>query len=404
MDQRRLARSESVSADVVVLGAGIIGAAIARELTAHGLAVTIVESGEAGGGTSGRCDGNVLVQTKLHRPELQLTRRSIQGFRRWDDDLDRDIRFEQSGSMVFFTNPDQVLGGEQRVKLLAELGVSAEYLDEGEVRSREPALDGPLLGGLDCHEDASVYPPFVVYALLEDAVAHGAKLLSRTKATRVISGTDGRVRGVETDAGIIHAPWVVNAMGVWSPDIEVDSGIILPIEPRQGVLLVTEETPTLFNRAVTEGAYMSLRSSGSPDPKASPVFVAEPTFKGNILIGSSRRFVGHTTAADPDLVLAIAQRAAYFASALAEVKIIRSFAGLRPWTPDNYPIVGTVERLAGYVLATGHEGEGIAMAPVTAEMVSQIILETEPDPGLEEAFRLFEPMRLQTSIALEGAQ
>jgi sarcosine oxidase subunit beta len=400
MDQRALARSESTSADVVVLGAGIIGAAIARELTARGLAVTIVESGDAGGGTSGRCDGNVLVQTKLHRPELQLTRRSIEGFRRWVDELDRDIRFEQSGSMVFFTNADQVRGGEQRVKLLAELGVSAEYLDEGEVRSREPALDGPLLGGLDCHEDASVYPPYVVYALLEDAVAHGAKLLSRTRGIRVLSG-NGKVSGVETDTGMIHAPWVVNAMGVWSRDLEVDSGITLPIEPRQGVILVTEEAPGLFNRAVTEGAYMSLRSSGSPDPKAQPVFVAEPTFKGNILIGSSRRFVGHTTRAEPDLVLAIAQRAAHFASRLAEVKIIRSFAGLRPWTPDNYPIVGTVDQLEGYVLATGHEGEGIAMAPVTADMVCQAIFGGQPDPSLDEAFRLFEPMRLKPAMVSE---
>ncbi|MGV8876005.1 MAG: NAD(P)/FAD-dependent oxidoreductase [Rhodoglobus sp.] len=404
MEQRRLARSESVSADVVVLGAGIIGAAIARELTARGLAVTIVESGEAGGGTSGRCDGNVLVQTKLHRPELQLTRRSIEGFRRWVDEFDRNIRFEQSGSMVFFTTEDQVKGGEQRVKLLAELGVSAEYLDEHEVRSREPALDGPLIGGLDCHEDASVYPPFVVYALLEDAVARGARLLSRTTAIRVLAGKDGRVSGVETDAGTISSRWVVNAMGVWSGDVEVDSGITLPIEPRQGLILVTEEAPNLFNRAVTEGAYMSLRSSGSPDPKAGPVFVAEPTFKGNILIGSSRRFVGHSTTADPDLVLAIAERAAHFASALAKVKIIRSFAGLRPWTPDNYPIVGTVDRLPGYVLATGHEGEGIAMAPVTAEMVCQAILGTEPDPGLDEAFRLFDPMRLQPSLATEGVK
>lgn len=381
-------------ADVVVLGAGIVGAAIARELTVLGARVVIVDSSEPGGGSSGRCDGNILVQTKLHSPELILTRRAIDGYRRWERELERDIKFEQSGSMVFFTDDAQVSAGRDRAALLRDLGVSAELLDEDEVRRREPALDGPLIGGIDCHEDASVYPPFVVYALLDDAVSRGARLKPNTRALSVLTGADGSVRGVATDAGEIHAPWVINAMGVWSDDLEVDDGIDLPIRPRQGVLLVTEEVPGLFNRAVTEGAYMALRANGTADPKAPPVFVAEPTFRGNILIGSSRRFVGHSTDPDPDLVLAIAERASYFASALSKVKIIRTFAGLRPWTPDSYPIVGAVDRLPGYVLATGHEGEGIAMAPVTAEMVSQLVIGGDPDPGLDQPFRLFDPMRL----------
>lgn len=395
MTMPSLPRGESTRADVVVLGAGIVGAAIARELAVAGLDVVVVEAGVAGGGTSGRCDGNILVQTKLHAPELLLTRRAIERFRDWVDELEHPMHFDQVGSMVFFTDEDQVEAGKARIQLLGELGVTAEYLSEDDVREREPALDGPLLGGLDCAEDASVYPPFAVYALLADAVARGATLMSRTRALRVLSES-GRVTGVETERGVISAGWVVNALGVWAESVEVATDLRLPIQPRQGVLLVTEERPGLIRRTVTEGAYMTLRGKGAPveDPKPKPVLVAEPTFRGNLLIGSSRRFIGDTTEVDPSLLLAMIQHAARYISALHDVAIIRSFAGLRPWTPDNYPIVGAVDDLDGYVLATGHEGEGIALAPVTADMVTQLVTEGPRDEALESAFEHFDPMRL----------
>lgn len=399
-----LSRGESRRADVVVLGAGIIGAAIARELAVAGLDVVIVEAEVPGGGTSGRCDGNILVQTKLHAPELVLTRRAIERFREWTAELAHPIHFDQVGSMVFFTDDEQVAAGRERMQLLADLGVHSELLDEAAVREREPALDGPLVGGLDCAEDASVYPPFVVYALLSDAIARGATLLGRTRARRVLS-QHGRVTGVETDRGIIHSDWVINALGVWSGSVEAETDVELTIQPRQGVLLVTEERPGLIRRSVTEGRYMTLRGKGGlNDPKPEPVFVAEPTFRGNILIGSSRRFVGESTVVEPELLLAMTRGAARFVSALADVAIIRSFAGLRPWTPDNYPIVGESGDLDGYVFATGHEGEGIALAPVTADMVTRIVTGAEREESLTEAFRLFDPVRLHAPRAAEVAR
>lgn len=396
-------RAASRVQDVVVLGAGIIGAAVARELAVLGLRVAIVESSEPGTGSSGRCDGNLLLQTKHDDVGVDLTLRSIDGYRRWVGELGSDLHFEQEGSLVFFTDEQQVDGGLRRVEWLRGLGVRAEYLDQAEVRRREPALDGPLVGGIDCLDDASVYPPAVVFALIADAVARGAELVSRTRAVSVLS-SGGKVEGVETDRGTITAPWVVNAMGVWSPELRVDAGIELPVRPRQGVLLVSEEAPGLLRRSVTEAGYITLRAGGSRDAKEAPVFVAEPTYRGNILIGSSRRFVGHTTAVDSDLVRSIAERAVGFVSGLGGLRIIRSFAGLRPWTPDNHPIVGTVDDLDGYVLATGHEGEGIGMAPVTAEMVVHLVTGRSPDATLDGAFATFDPRRLAAASRLAPAE
>lgn len=389
---RPLPRADAKSVDVVILGAGVIGAAIARELTRAGLSVTIVEASDPGCGTSGRCDGNILVQTKLHEPELVLTRRAIGAYREWATELENPIHLHESGSLVFFTDEEQAKAGHARATLLTRLGVAAELLDEEGVRALEPAIDGPQLGGLDCAEDSSVYPPYVVYALLADAIANGARLMTTTTAQKVITSGD-RVRAVQTNRGTISTRWVINAMGIWSASLEVDSATAIPVQPRQGVLLVTEERPGLFKRAVTEGSYMTLRSSGSlSDPRPDPVFVAEPTFRGNVLIGSSRRFVGYTTEVDTHLALAILERARRYVSVLDDVKIIRSFAGLRPWTPDHYPIVGETD-VEGYLLATGHEGEGIALAPVTAEMILTLVTgESIPSP-LGSAFELFSPAR-----------
>lgn len=396
----RLATGQPESTDVVVLGAGIIGAAIARELTRAGLRVTILEANEPGGGTSGKCDGNILVQTKLHEPELLVTRRAIERYRLWADELPEEFHLEQEGSMVFFTTEDQAAAGAKRHELLTSLGVTSELLSEREVREREPAVDGPLIGGIDCAEDASVYPPFVVYALLADAVRSGAQLVTGTRVLRVLSDR-GRVHGVETSSGVISAGWVVNALGIWADSIEVDTALDIPILPRQGVLLVTEECPGLIRRSITEGAYMTLRGAGSPDdPRPKPVFVAEPTFRGNILIGSSRRFVGMDDSVEPKLLFEIAHRATQFVSKLKQVRIIRSFAGLRPWTPDSYPLVGEVGDLDGYILAAGHEGEGIALAPITADMVVGCILGQRNDPELERSYELFDPRRLHGSMKL----
>lgn len=360
-------------ADVAVLGAGIIGAAIARELAVRGHRVVLVDRGEPGSGSSGRCDGNVLVQTKHSADMVRLTMESITGFRRWVRDLGNDMRFEQPGSLVFYTEPSQLAARDERAAALASLGVSVEVLDEAGVREREPALDGPLVGGLDCHDDASVYPPSAVAALVRDLLARRGQLLTRTTATRLTVASDGSVTGVDTDRGHLSAPVVVNAMGVWSPRFEARAAPPLPIQPRQGVLLVTEEVPGLFRRAVTESAYMDLRIARAAELLEPPVFVAEPTYRGNVLLGSTRRFIGEDTTVDLALALEVAARAQHFSSALARVQVIRTFAGLRPWTPDNLPIIGAVPGAPGYLLATGHEGEGIGLAPVTAQLVAKIV-------------------------------
>jgi D-hydroxyproline dehydrogenase subunit beta len=392
------------TAEVVVLGAGIIGTAIAAQLSATGADVLVIESENAPGmGSSGRCDGNVLLQTKHHDVLLRLTRRSIETYRRWEQELDLDVRFEQTGSLVFMTDADQLGAARERLEHLRQHDIAADLVDGDQLRELEPNLVGDLPGAIHCHEDAEVYPPAVVAGLLMTARRQGARLVTGTKALELLVGRDGAVRGVRTSAGVVHTPRVVNALGPWSGQLIVPpSAPTIPVLPRQGVLVVTEECPGVIRHNIREASYITDRSGHDTEGRAKISFAAEPTYRGNLLLGSSRHFGGYDVSVSREILSAIMERALLFVPALQRVHVMRAFAGLRPWTPDNLPLVGPCAKVPGYVVATGHEGEGIGLAPATAELVAIAVLGTEPDDEQRDALDQFAPDRFEGDVLTTG--
>jgi sarcosine oxidase subunit beta len=383
------------TADVVVLGAGIIGTTIAMQLARHDVDVLVIESENAPGmGSSGRCDGNVLLQTKHDDVLLRMTLDSIEAYRRWGDELEGDLRFEQVGSLVFMTADDQMDTARDRLDHLHGLGISADLVNGDELRELEPNLVGDLPGAIYCHEDAEVYPPAVVAALVVEARRRGARLLSRTRAQELLVDGHGGVRGVRTSAGVVHTRCVVNALGPWSAGLSVPpTAPTVPVLPRQGVLIVTEEHHGIIRHNIREASYMTDRSGHDASHGAKVSFAAEPTYRGNLLLGSSRRFAGFDVSVGMTLITAMMERALHFVPALRRVHIVRTFAGLRPWTPDNLPLVGPCAEVPGYILATGHEGEGIGLAPATADLDVAAVLENRPTPEQAEAFEHLSPDR-----------
>lgn len=392
-----------MSTEVVVVGAGIIGAATARELARAGVEVTLVEAGDAGTGTSGRCDGNLLVQGKHDVLGIDMMRHSLRRYRDWAAELDMDIHFGERGSFFVCTDEAGAQAARQRVSWLCSRGVQARFVESSDVADLEPGLSSRAAGGIDCAEDGSVYPPAVVAALVQDARRHGCTLLTGTTARRVLASPTRTVRGVETDRGVVTARYVVNAMGAWAADLDGDDGVHIPVEPRQGVLAVTDTAPGLVRRAVSEAAYLTTRASAGEGSIAGVAFVAEPTFRGNVLIGSSRRFCGYDTSVDTGLVAQVIRRAVSFLPALADIQIVRTFAGLRPWTPDNRPIIGASRTLDGYLLATGHEGEGIGLAPVTADTIAALVTGTTRSPLVNDILEACDPHRFPAQGRAEAS-
>lgn len=379
--------------DVLVLGNGIMGAIIARKLSDAGLDVTVIEESGPCAGSSGRCDGDVLSQTKMSRFSIELTGWCVSAYKEMEEELETDLKFDQNGSLMFVTDPELVAANAARAPELANVGIHAEVLTGDECRELEPALGSAIHGGVFCPTDGAIYPPGVVSANTRRARGNGVQFVFGERAKSVIV-TRGRVEGVRTDKQTYRAPVVVNALGVWAPQLEVAGFPVLPILPRQGILVVTERFSPGVSANLIEAAYVTNKKSDDLTDVPSFAFLAEPTLDGNMLLGSMRRFAGFDLRVEVSWVAEIIRRANSILPGIQDVSIIRSFAGLRPWTPDHKPFVGESPEQAGYYVAAGHEGDGIALAPATAEIVASQILGVRSAAIIDQAGREFGLSRL----------
>ena len=233
--------------------------------------------------------------------------------------------------------------------------------------------------------EAQVDARATTLAMLDAAQRLGATLQTGMEVTGVrLEDASGRVVGVSTMQGKIPAGAVVSAAGVWSNEIARSAGVELPVRPRKGHILVTSRAPGLIAHPMLECSYAASVQSAAEGIQVA--LVAEMTAGGTVLLGSSREFVGFDRSASPAVVQAIAARALRFLPKLAQASIIRSYAGLRPWSPDHLPLVGPVAAAPGFYLATGHEGAGVGLAPVTGQIIADWIVRGKA-PALAEPVR-----------------
>jgi len=365
-------------ADVAVIGGGVIGTAITYYLTRRGMSAVLVEKGDLAAGASGACGGSVSMQTKRKGPVLTCAMRSQELYRGLGDELGRDLEYEEQGSLIV---AETTVEHEYLMKLAAEqsaAGLNVEWLEGAAARECGAVLAPSVVAARYCPTDAEVNPLSVVFAFADAAKKRGAKLLTRTRVTGIRMHNDGVV-GVETDRGDVAAPIVVNAAGAWAPTLGQMVGVSIPVKPRRGVVLVTDQVPfrvrgTLFStRYLMSKRPPAKASTGGVELSFSGGLVLAQTGAGNLLIGSSREDVGFDVRTPTEIVEFIAQEAVRILPALSSVSLIRAYAGLRPLTSDGLPIIGTVSRPSGFVLATGHEGDGVALAPWTGKAVAALV-------------------------------
>jgi D-hydroxyproline dehydrogenase subunit beta len=195
-------------------------------------------------------------------------------------------------------------------------------------------------------------------------------------ATEVLGATTSgsRLTGVVTTRGPLSAGWVVNAAGTWAQAVSESLGAPVPIQPRRGLILVTEPLPPIIRHKVYTADYVANVASSSAALQTSTVI--ERTLSGPVLIGSSRERVGYDRTISVPVLRQMAREAVRLFPVLARVRAIRAYAGFRPYSPDHLPVIGPDPRLDGLVHACGHEGAGIGLAPATGEMVCALITGT----------------------------
>ncbi len=372
---------KSDSAEVVVIGGGIIGMSIAYYVAKLGMEVVVVEQGEVAGGTSSKCDGNILAIDKDPGFDSQMSLKSQELVAELARELAEEFEYRAPGSILVCESEEEMIAAERWVARQKEAGLPFRMLDRQDLRDEWPYMADDLPGGLECATDSTVNPVLLTYSFAATARRLGARILTHTPVTGILLDERRRIRGVDTPNGEIKTNVVINAAGIWAKKIGQLVGIDIPIEPRKGHILVASRTTSIGTRKVMEFGYLISKFGGTRkvDPRFEEYGVAlvfEPTASQNFLIGSSRQFVGFDTCVDQRVTRLIAERSIRFFPVIEHIPMLRTYAGLRPWTPDHLPIVSRIDEVPGLYTAAGHEGDGISLAAVTGKLISEMLSES----------------------------
>jgi glycine/D-amino acid oxidase-like deaminating enzyme len=361
--------SASHRPDVVVIGAGIVGAACCYYLARAGLKVAVVERGAVAAGTTGAGEGNILVSDKEPGPELELARLSVRLWRRLGDELGPGAELEPKGGLVVAAGPEERRQLDAFAAAQAAAGVEVRTAGPAGLRDLEPHLAEGLAGGVLYPEDMQVQPMMAAALMLRAAGGLGAELRLHEEVTAIETAA-GRVAGVRTSTGGLSAGLVVNAAGTWAGELAARAGLALPVLPRRGFIVVTEPLPRMIRHKVYTADYVANVASGSAGLEISTV--VEATASGTVLIGASRERVGFDRTSSMKIVGTLAAQAVRLFPVLAGVRAIRFYRGFRPYCPDHLPVIGADTRLPGLLHACGHEGAGVGLAPATGHLIAQI--------------------------------
>jgi glycine/D-amino acid oxidase-like deaminating enzyme len=374
------------TADAVIIGAGVIGASIAYHLTRHGIKPLLVEKSDPAAGSSGACDGLVFLQSKKPGLHLKLALESRRRFEGLVDQLGSGIEFRNPGGMCLIESEAELAAMQLFVAEQRTSGLDVELIDGDEARRREPCLSEKVIAATYSALDSQVNPYALTFAFLGTAKSAGARILMGENVQGV-EVTGGRIRAVITENRKIDTPLVINAAGALAAEVGRLAGLEIPIKPRRGQIIVTAAVPPLLRHCLISAQYVAVKFKPELAATGGMGFSLEQADSGNILIGSTREFVDFDRRSTFDGIRTIARRIAPVIPALKRVPVIRTFGGLRPYTPDGLPILGKVAGLEGFIMAAGHEGDGIALSPITGELIADLIVTGKTQFPLED-FRL----------------
>ena len=352
-------------ADVIVVGGGVVGCAAAYAIARERLSVVLVEADDVASGASGVAAGMLAPVSEAASPGplLRLGLASLALF----PDLVAELRersgidpeLEQRGSLRVAATDDEARALRARDRALPSFDL--EWLDAAAARQLEPCLAPGIHGALYCPHESQVRSPLFARALAAAAVSLGADLRLGVPVRGLVR--DGaRVRGVETDSGRIEGATVVLCTGLEAAHApawlgETSPLPALPIAPVRGQILALAPRPPA-PRTVVRGASTYI----------------VPRRDGSVAVGATEEravFDRRATAAGVAQLLGDAIR---LVPALDDAGFAGAFAGLRPATPDQLPLVGPWPGVDGLVIAAGHHRSGVLLAPLTAQLVAGVVL------------------------------
>lgn len=365
----------SPTSDILVVGAGIVGAACALEFARAGLKVVVIDRGVIGGGATAAGMGHIVVmddseaQFALTNFSRQLWQELARTFLETQTATPTAtaprtaVEFERCGTLWVAADDQELAEVRRKQAFYSARGVGVEVLDEAALHEAEPNLRRGLVGGLRVPDDAVIYPPAAALLLLTEA---------RRLGTEVYTGCEVRALGPDgtatlADGSRYSGGLVVNAAGCASPALTAG----LPVRRRKGHLVITDRHPGFVRHQLVELGYLKSAHSVSADSVA---FNIQPRQTGQMLIGSSRQFDAEGSEVNHDIVRRMLDRAVEYLPTLDRLQAIRVWTGHRAATPDKLPLIGPSLASDRLWLATGHEGLGITTSLGTARLLADLVL------------------------------
>lgn len=350
-------------ADVVIIGGGISGCAIAYNLVKKGVQkVVVIEKNYLASGATGRCGAGIRQQwgTEMN---CKLAKLSCDFFENAKEELqyDGDIEFKQEGYLIVSSTEKEHEQSKKNVSLQNSLDIPSKMLTLSEAKEIVPFLNTEnLISATFCKKDGHLNPFHTTEAFAQAARRLGAKIYTHTEVTGILV-ENGKIKGVRTDKGDISTNIVVNAAGGYSQIIASMAGVGLPIYSERHQILVTEPVNpvlkpmvmsfslNLYCQQVPHGGFIMGRTDHS-----------EPR---DLRITSSWQFLDDMAKTISNLL-----------PPLKNIRILRQWAGLYNITPDKQPIYGPIDELEGFYLAVGFSGHGFMFGPATGILLAENIL------------------------------
>lgn len=353
--------------DIAVVGAGIVGCAIARECARAGLTVCVVEGGVPGGGATAAGMGHLVVMDDSPA-QLALTQYSRSLWRNERSELPASVEYESCGTVWVASDDEEMEEVHAKQDLYAKSGVESHILDAIALRETEPNLRKDLIGGLLVPDDGVVYPPAAAGFFLAEAQRLGAVLFR----SRVVAAAQSKV---QLDGGTtLRAERIVLAIGAESNLLPM-----LPIQKRKGHLVITDRYPGFLHHQLVELGYLKSAHKLVADSVA---FNIQPRQTGQLLIGSSRQYGSDDPKVEPAILRQMLDRAESYMPELAKLSTLRVWTGFRAATPDKLPLIGPATGLSddpSLWLAAGFEGLGITNAPGAARLLVDMLSNRESE-------------------------
>lgn len=356
-------------ADVVIIGGGIIGCAIAYNLARRDVSTLVIDKAARVGTEASWAGAGILTShASTHEPYPTLCRASLALYPALADELKAatqiDIEFIRAGTLSVIFNPDEAAGLIGLAERRVSRGFSAEVLTAEEALRLEPALSPAIKGAVLFPEDAQVRNPKLVTAFAKGA----AQLGTQFKLGNPIAGfirENGRVVATVVNGERIYADTFVIAAGCWAGTLAGMLGCPIPIVPAKGQIVLVEAMPPRFQHMIDGlGVYLVPRADGK------------------LLVGATVEVVGYDKSTTVDGVKQMIDAGIGIAPSLAQSTFVQTWAGLRPYAKKG-PLLGYLPEHENVVLASGHFKNGILLAPITGKLIAELLTDRETSLSLE---------------------